>query len=144
VDGADVRELVFGVLREYGLEPSPADTDADLFDIEASYQRRGGRFDVLVSAAGGIVGSVGLYPVDAATVELRKMYLRKDVRGRGHGRRLLEHALAEARRLGFARVTLETAAVLVDAVALYTRFGFCPCDADHRSARCDQTFVLEL
>jgi putative acetyltransferase len=143
-DAAAVRELVFGVLHEYGLKPSPADTDADLFDIEASYFSRGGRFDVLVNGDGKIIGTVALYPTDARTVELRKMYLHRGDRGQGHGRRLLEHALAMAKQMRIRRVTLETASVLTEAIALYTRYGFRPCASEHLSARCDQTFELIL
>ena len=143
-DAAAVRALVFGVLGEYGLKPSPTDTDADLFDIEASYFSRGGRFDVLSNASGGIIGTVALFPIDERTVELRKMYLRGDARGRGHGRRMLEHAIKQAKRMGFARITLETASVLKEAVALYTRYGFLPCASEHMSVRCDQTFELIL
>jgi putative acetyltransferase len=143
-DAEAVRALVFGVLGEYGLEPSPADTDADLFDIEASYVSRGGRFDVLSDASSEIIGTVALFPIDDRTVELRKMYLRSDARGHGHGRRMLEHAIAQAKRMGFARITLETASVLKEAVELYTRYGFRPCASEHMSARCDQTFELIL
>lgn len=144
MDGRAVRELVFGVLREYGLAPDPDATDADLADIDGFYHARGGRFDVLVDASGAVLGSVGLYPVDASTVELRKMYLHRSVRGQGQGQRLLNHALGEARRLGFSRMTLETASVLKQAIALYQRYGFRPCQACHRSARCDQTYFLDL
>jgi hypothetical protein len=42
-----VAELVFGVLAEYGLEPDPETTDADLQDIEANYLQRGGLFEVI-------------------------------------------------------------------------------------------------
>ena len=143
-DAEAVRALVFGVLHEYGLKPSPTDTDADLFDIETSYFERGGRFDVLINGEGKIIGTVALYPTDAGTVELRKMYLHKDARGQGHGRKLLEHALAAAKQMRIRRITLETASVLKEAIALYTRSGFRPCASQHMSARCDQTFELIL
>jgi putative acetyltransferase len=143
-DAEAVRNLVFGVLHEYGLKPSPADTDADLFDIEASYFARGGRFDVLIDGRGEIIGTVALYPMGGGTVELRKMYLNNRARGRGHGRKMLEHTIAEAKGMDFRRVTLETASVLKEAIALYTRYGFRPCASEHISARCDQTFELIL
>ena len=143
-DAAAVRKLIFGVLREYRLPPSPADTDADLFDLEASYLARGGRFDVLVAARVNIVGTVGLLPSGDGTVELRKMYLHRDLRGQGHGRRMLEHAIAEAKRMGGRRITLETASVLKEAVELYTRYGFRPYASDHLPSRCDQAFELTL
>ena len=143
-DRPAVERLVFGVLREFGLAPDPGETDADLRDIEAGYQQRGGFFDVLVSDAGEIVGSIGLYPHSKTTCELRKMYLAKSIRGQGEGRRLLEHALARAKELGFRRITLETADVLQAAVALYESYGFKQYVADHKSCRCDRTYYLEL
>ena len=72
------------------------------------------------------------------------MYLHRDYRGKGHGKRLLEHALAEGRRLGFKRVTLETASVLKEAIRLYEAYGFQPCRPTHLSCRCDQAYSLNL
>ena len=143
-DRAAIEALVFGALREFNLAPDPAETDADLSDIEGVYRRRGGCFDVLVTGEGKIVGTIGLYPISKTTCELRKMYLDKTVRGHGLGRRLLEHALTKARELGFTRVILETANVLKAAVVLYERYGFKEYTADHKSCRCDRTYYLDL
>jgi putative acetyltransferase len=136
--------LVFGVLGEYGLSPDPETTDADLNDIEGAYQASGGMFDVLVDAAGTMVGTVGLFPMADSTCELRKMYLLASCRGQGLGRRMLEHAIERARVLGFKTVTLETASVLKEAIALYERYGFKPYTPDHLAQRCDQAYRLEL
>jgi len=143
-DAPAVRELVFAILREFGLTPDPAQTDADLADLERSYLTRGGRFDLLIGPDGALLGTVGLFPVDHHTVELRKMYLRPEARGRGHGRHLLDHALREARIMGFTRMTLETASVLKDAIAMYQRYGFRPSEVELHSSRCDQAYVLDL
>ena len=62
-DCEQIAELVFGVLREYALEPDPESTDADLKDIEKSYFYHGGSFCVLEVGPGSIVGAYGLYPV---------------------------------------------------------------------------------
>lgn len=143
-DCEPVRNLVFTVLGEYGLKPDPACTDIDLNDIEQSYFKRGGVFYVLEAKAGSVVGSYGLYPMEPGTCELRKMYLHRDYRGRGLGKLMLEHALAETRRLGFKTVTLETASVLKEAIRLYERYGFRPYTPSHLSSRCDQAYILEL
>ena len=143
-DGVAARALVFAALREHGLEPDPEGTDSDFADLEGVYLARGGAFDVLADDAGTIVGTVGLLPVDETTVELRKMYLAPDARGRGLGRRLLDHALARARALGFRRVTLETHTVLKTATALYRSYGFTPYTAGHVSKRCNATLALDL
>jgi len=141
-DGPAVRALVNSVLSEFNLAPDPAHTDTDLAGLPASYA--GGCFDVLEDAAGRIVGCVGLYRLDARTCELRKMYLLPAWRGQGLGQRLLDHALACARRLGFRTVVLETATVLERAVAMYQRRGFRPYQPDHMSRRCNQAWRLEL
>ena len=143
-DAAPVRDLVFTVLAEYGLKHDPDTTDADIDDIEQAYFARGGTFRVLETQDGAIIGAYGLYPMDDGTCELRKMYLHKDCRGQGLGKRLLDDALADARRLGFASVVLETASVLKEAIALYESYGFVPYQPDHLSSRCDQAYRMEL
>jgi len=143
-DREEVTRLVYGVLKEYDLEPDPGATDADLADIEQSYFARGGTFIVLEDQNGSIIGAYGLYPIDNQTCELRKMYLHRTHRGKGLGRSLLDGALVEARRMGFKRMTLETASVLKEAIALYKSYGFVEYEPDHLSTRCDQAYVLEL
>jgi len=144
LDREKISALVFEVLREYGLSPDPCRTDADLADIASHYHGRGGIFDVLETTDGAVVGSVGLYPIDRSTCELRKMYLHSSFRGKGLGRHLLEHALERVKELGFSRVTLETASVLKEAIALYQSYGFRPYTPDHLAGRCDQAHYLDL
>ena len=140
-DSAAVQALVFEVLREYHLAPDPAGTDAALADLEHFYQS--GWFAVL-EWEGHIVGSVGLLPEGDGVWELRKMYLHGAYRGRGWGRLLMERALNEARKRGARRITLGTASVLIEAIALYEQFGFQKTNTSHAAARCDQVCELDL
>ncbi len=143
-DCEQIRSLVFGVLGEYALKPDPASTDVDIEDIESSYLAQGGTFLVLEAQDDSIVGAYGLYPMEDRTCELRKMYLNKAYRGKGLGKALLDDALTRARQLGFRRVVLETASVLIEAIALYKSYGFVEYTPDHLSSRCDQAYYLEL
>ncbi len=143
-DCEKVTNLVYEVLKEYNLKPDPAATDADIRDIEQSYFRRGGTFCVLEEEDGSVIGAYGLYPVDKATCELRKMYLHSSYRGRGLGKLLLEDALSKAKQAGFKKMTLETASVLKEAISLYKSYGFVEYEPEHLSNRCDQAFILEL
>lgn len=143
-DCPKITDLVFNVLQEYNLKPDPDSTDFDLKDVERSYFERGGAFYVLEEKAGSIIGAYGLYPTDEAVCELRKMYVHRSFRGRGLGKLLLDDALAEARRMGFRKVTLETASALKEAISLYKSYGFAEYRPEHLSSRCDQAFVLEL
>jgi putative acetyltransferase len=142
-DGPAIRALIESVLVEHGLLPDPSGIDADLVDVVASYHDRGGVFDV-VEDEGVVVGTMGLLPLGEGTCELRKMYLAPTARGKGVGRTLLERAIAEARRRGFARMELETAAPLKRAMELYERFGFRRFEKAHIASRCDRAYVLEL
>ena len=142
-DGERVRALVFGVLGEYGLEPDPRGTDRDLDDIEAHYTKRGGVFELIEDAQGNLLGTVGLYPLTAETVELRKMYFSRMLRGRGVGRQTLQRMIEKARAAGFKKIYLETASVLREAVALYEKFGFQPTEEKH-TPRCDAAYTLDI
>ena len=143
-DRDKVVALVSGVLSEFGLRLDAAATDADLNDIEESYLRSGGVFEIIEDREGNLLGTVGLFPLDEETCELRKMYFVAAARGAGLGRHVLERAVNHARRRGFKRIVLETASVLQQAIRLYTRFGFVAIESDHLSSRCDQAYVLDL
>lgn len=143
-DEAAVQDVIFTVLREYGLQPDPDGADSDLKDLRAVYVRHGGAFRVITDADGQIVGCGGLRPAADGDVELRKMYLLPQVRRQGLGRRLLEDLISAARRQGHARIVLDTASVLKEAIALYRARGFQPYENEKRARRCDQSFVLSL
>jgi putative acetyltransferase len=143
-DCEKVKTLVFSVLSEYGLKSDPDGTDADLNDIEAGYIKAGGLFEILEDARGNLLGTVGLFPIDAETVELRKMYFDKSLRGRGFGKKTLERMIEQARELKFKRIYLETASVLREAIGLYEKYGFKPTLEGIHSRRCDAAYFLDL
>ena len=78
----------------------------------------------VVEEDGEVVGSVALRCVDGDELELKRMYLRRHVRGRGLGRRLLETALEWARANGARRIVLDTAPEMRAAQRLYEAYGF--------------------
>lgn len=147
-DTAAIRAVLVAVLAEYGLVPDPEGVDADLDDIERNYFARGGWFRVVElpggDSRGRIAGCAGMYPLDTEDVEVRKMYLLPELRGLGIGRRMLNEAIDDARRLGYRRVRLETASVLKEAIALYRSAGFRRVQRADMASRCDQAWVLEI
>ncbi|MDJ0521005.1 MAG: GNAT family N-acetyltransferase [Planctomycetota bacterium] len=60
------------------------------------------------------------------TFELLAIYLVPDDVGRGYGRRLMEHCVAEGRRLGFAEMTMWVLAGNERAQRFYAKAGFVP------------------
>ncbi len=142
-DGAAVRDLIFSVLQEYGLAPDPAQTDADLNDIETFYFKQGGYFGV-VEEQGVVIATVGLIREDGNSCELRKMYALPSVRGRGLGRFLMDSAIEKAREWQCDRISLETASVLKQAIQLYRKYGFQEFHPDQITCRCDTAMELLL
>ncbi len=142
-DCENAQKIEFSVLREYGLTPEPNGTDNDLNDIEANYLNRGGLFEILEDTNSKILGTVGLFPMNEKTVELRKMYLDKSLRGKGFGKKTLSRMISEAKNRGFSKIYLETASQLQEAIGLYKKFGFQPTCEMH-TERCDQAYFLEI
>ena len=144
-DVPGIKKVVFTVLKEYGLEPDENGKDSDLDDIEQNYIRHDGYFGVIIdSLANEIVGTVGLHPENKEEIELRKMYLIKDARGFGLGKKLLETSIRISREKGYTRMTLETISPLVEAISLYKSYGFHEIAPKAVNSRVDQAFELKL
>ena len=93
--------------------------DRELAELPGSYARPRGAL-LLVRGA----GCVGLRPLDESTCEMKRLYVRPSARGAGIGRLLAEAAIAEARRLGYERMRLDTTPGMETAQALYSELGF--------------------
>jgi putative acetyltransferase len=77
-----------------------------------------------------IVGCGALKHLDPAHAELKSMRTRAARKRTGVASRLLEHILAEARRMGYARMSLETGSAdfFLPARKLYEKYGFAYCE----------------
>jgi putative acetyltransferase len=100
----------------------PADREV-LENPRANILQRGGQiFMALVDNRP--VGCCALLPMGQGEFELAKMAVLEEQRGRGIGRKVLEYAIAQARKLGATRLYLETNRKLVNAIHLYESVGF--------------------
>ena len=64
-DAADVQQIVFGALAEFGYAGDPDGYDTDLRDIEGNYAARGGLFTVACDDAGARSGQRRAVPAGA-------------------------------------------------------------------------------
>lgn len=83
-----------------------------------------GGYIFMAYAAAEAVGCVALIPMRDGIYELSKMAVSPQVRGRGIGRRLLQHAIAQAKSVGAKSLFLGSNTRLKDAVHLYESVGF--------------------
>jgi len=79
---------------------------------------------LVVREEGRAVACGGVCRFDETRAELKRMYVVPEARGRGLGRRLLVELEAEARRLGYAGIVLETGDRQTEALGLYASAGY--------------------
>lgn len=95
-----------------------------------------------------LTGFAALKQLDARHGEVKSMRVAPDFLGRGIGRALLNHVIAEAQRRDYDRISLETGttAPYQPAVALYRSAGFQSCDAfaDYQPSPHNQFFARDL
>ena len=74
---------------------------------------------------GEVAGCAALHELEPTIGEMKRLYVRPSFRGKGLGRILVEAILAEARKVAYQCIRLDTVEpVMKDAVAMYRRFGF--------------------
>jgi putative acetyltransferase len=149
-DNPGLEELIKTVMPEFGaIGPGFAINDPEVCDMFSTYQLKNHAYFVvtdgqLIFGGGGIAPLEG---IDNTICELRKMYFKPILRGRGIGQLLMNHCLDEARLLGYKNCYLETLAGMDKAQKLYFKNGFEPIphplgNTGHFS--CDRYFLKKL
>jgi putative acetyltransferase len=108
------------ITRHFTLEAKDIET---LGDPETTILREGGHIFMLY-ADSKPVGCVALMPMSDGVYELSKMAISPHLRGQGLGRRLLQHAIDQARLIGAKSLFLGSNTKLSNAVHLYESVGF--------------------
>ena len=124
---ADDLDALRAMLREYeaeiGVDLCFQSFAAELASLPGDYASPRGRL-LLAYANGALAGCVALKPVDEATCEMKRLYVRPAHRASGLGRDLVTRVIAEARALGFREMRLDTLPSMQQAQRMYERFGF--------------------
>src|SRR2546429_475518 len=108
------------IAKYFGMEEMD---HATLSDPTGKILRPGGRIFMALSDDRP-VGTCALLPIETGVFEVVKMAVQENQRGRGIGRKLLVHAIEQARALAARRLYLETSKKLPNAVHLYESVGF--------------------
>ena len=150
-DSPAVAAIIRTVMPEFGAKgPGFAINDPEVDDMFTAYSRTGASYFVLENGEGRVVGGGGVAPLEGAdpgTCELRKMYFLPEARGGGHGKRVLQLCIEQARTLGYKRMYLETLSGMDAAMHLYQQFGFeklCGPLGNTGHFSCDRYYAREL
>lgn len=126
-DNAALATIIREALTEFGAnKPGTVyydDTTDHLYEL---FQQPGSIY-YIAEVDGEVAGGAGIFPSEGlptGTCELVKMYLKKEARGKGLGKQLIESVLEFANGFGYSNVYIETMPELKKAVTVYEKFGF--------------------
>ncbi len=128
-DIADVRDLVlefttWAMTLDPGSNPPTfADLERELAGLPGVYGPPEGCF-LLARDAGRPVGCVAYKAHGPGAVELKRMYVRPDQRGKGTGQKLVALLIEQARAQGAGRIVLDSFHTMHSAHAIYRGLGF--------------------
>jgi GNAT superfamily N-acetyltransferase len=108
-----VRAQWLELLERYGVP------DADPDDLQADHLAPPHGVFLVAWIDGVAVGCGGIRRYDDTTGEIKRMYVKPDVRRRGISRVVLEELEARARAIGYTQLVLETGTRQPEAIALY-------------------------
>jgi putative acetyltransferase len=121
---AQARELFLEYANSLGFSLCFQNFDQELAELPGHYAPPDGRL-LLAEYDGQLSGCVALHKLESGICEMKRLYLRPQLRGKGLGLALAQRIIVEARAIGYMRMRLDTVEpVMQDAVAMYRRLGF--------------------
>ena len=123
-DVAAAREI----FREYetwlGLDLCFQGFEEELKNLPGKYASPKGRL-YLATVGAEIAGCIALREIENGICEMKRLFVREKFRGRHVGKLLIEHLIADAKEIGYARMRLDTfPPKMGKAVQLYEAYGF--------------------
>ena len=122
-DLSGVRALIEEYVRSLGVDLGFQEIEKELRDLAAAYAPPLG--GILVGVAGAeLAACVALRPLEPATCEMKRLYVRPAFRRTGVGKRLAVAVIEKARDLGYDRMRIDTLPQMQAARRLYAELGF--------------------
>jgi ribosomal protein S18 acetylase RimI-like enzyme len=125
VDLDAVKRLFTAYASALGIDLSYQGFEAELAGLPGKYAPPSGALLIARTMDGEPLGCVALRPLDdAGRCEMKRLYVSPRARGLGLGKALVDAVIAEATRIGYREMRLDTLPTMGEAIALYRKAGF--------------------
>lgn len=126
-DNKKLAAIIRAAFIEYGApQTGTVYSDPTTDDLFALFQQEKSVLFV-AEESGEIVGCCGVYPtkeLPKGCAEMVKLYLDKNTRGKGIGKKLMLHCIESAKQLGYQSLYLESMPEFSNAISMYEKVGF--------------------
>lgn len=123
-------EAARGLFRAYAaslpIDLGYQDFETEVTTLPGKYGPPAGALLLARDPTGAAIGCVGLKPLTGGCCEMKRLYVDPAARGLGLGRALMNAVVAEAERLDYAEIRLDTLPTMRAAIAMYRAAGFVP------------------
>ena len=125
-DSNEIISLITSIYNEYGEIMYTEGADRDLLDIRGNYRAKGGDFIVMVNEVDEIIGSHATLPINTkdGVLTFRRLYLKKNYRGEGAGKKLMDWAVKWSIDNQFNRVEFWSDVRFKRAHDFFEKYGF--------------------
>ena len=117
-------ELFKEYSSDIGIDLEFQNFSQEIATIQNQYSRPEGGIFLIIRDKDTASGCFAIRKFDKTICELKRMYLKKEVRGLGVGKVMLDKAFQFAKELGYQRMRLDTLSTMHSAISLYTKMGF--------------------
>lgn len=114
-----VNDFVISIyVDEYGFEEHKSGIQQEDNGI---YSQKGGNFWIAVNEEDEIVGTIAVYKHSDSDIEIKRLYVRKDYRGKGLSKALYEKVVELCKKKSFKKIALSTYDRLETAIHFYLK-----------------------
>ena len=120
----EARSLFIEYSERLGIDLCFQNFEKELAELPGGYALPDGRL-LLAIFDDQVAGCVALRNIGDGTCEMKRLYVKPEFRGKGIGRAMTVNLVEEARRLGYARMRLDTLpSQMKEAIKVYRSLGF--------------------
>lgn len=137
---SQVRELIIEYTKKLNRDLSFQNIDEELKNPALKYTPPEG--ELLVAVDGGKVhGMIAYHRHSDTRCEMKRLYVRPEVRGMHLGDTLVSEIIKHARKAGYKEMVLDTIAPLKTAIGLYKKHRFTECEPYYNNPMKDVIYM---